>query len=86
MAIRAATHPKPTMHALDFAASRARATAPDLADYRVLHFATHGVLDDEHPALSGLVFSLVDERGTPQDGFPASWTSTAWSSWPTSWS
>ena len=35
----------------------------------IVHFATHGVLDSEHPDLSGLVLSLVDEKGTPQDGF-----------------
>ena len=34
-----------------------------------MHFATHGLLDSEHPDLSGLVLSLVDEKGTPQDGF-----------------
>jgi CHAT domain-containing protein len=34
-----------------------------------VHFATHGLLDSEHPELSGLVFSLVDKQGNPQDGF-----------------
>src|SRR5262249_42265471 len=33
------------------------------------HFATHGLLNSERPELSGLVLSLVDENGTPQDGF-----------------
>jgi CHAT domain-containing protein/Tfp pilus assembly protein PilF len=55
--------------ALDFEANRATATSPDLAQYRVVHFATHGMLDSEHPELSGLVFSLVDEKGKPQNGF-----------------
>lgn len=40
-----------------------------LGDYRILHFATHGVLDSQHPELSGLVLSLVDKEGKPQDGF-----------------
>jgi CHAT domain-containing protein len=57
------------MQALDFKASRATATGPDLSQYRVVHFATHGLLNSEHPELSGLVLSLVDPRGTPQDGF-----------------
>jgi CHAT domain-containing protein/Tfp pilus assembly protein PilF len=57
------------MQALDFRASRATALSPDLAQYRILHFATHGLLDSEHPELSGLVFSLVDSRGQPQYGF-----------------
>lgn len=54
---------------MDFGASRAAATAPDLARYRVVHFATHGVLNSRRPELSGIVLSLVDERGEPQDGF-----------------
>src|SRR5207302_1841793 len=57
------------MQALDFQASRATATGPDLSQYRVVHFATHGLLNSEHPELSGLVLSLVDSKGTPQNGF-----------------
>jgi len=57
------------MKALDFHASRATATSPELAQYRVVHFATHGLLDSEHPELSGLVLSLVDEKGKQQNGF-----------------
>ena len=34
-----------------------------------MHFATHGLLNSEHPELSGLVLSLVDQQGRPQDGF-----------------
>jgi CHAT domain-containing protein len=55
--------------ALDFAANREVATGGDLARYRIVHFATHGVLDTRHPALSGLVLSEVDERGRERDGF-----------------
>lgn len=55
--------------ALDFQASRASALSPDLARYRIVHFATHGLLNNLHPALSGIVLSLVDEKGNPQDGF-----------------
>lgn len=54
---------------LDFEANRATATSGDLARYRIVHFATHGVLDSEHPELSGIVLSLVNERGQPIDGF-----------------
>ena len=46
--------------ALDFQASRAAVQAPDLKEYRYLHFATHGLLNDVRPELSGLVLSLVD--------------------------
>jgi CHAT domain-containing protein/tetratricopeptide (TPR) repeat protein len=55
--------------ALDFEASQATALSPMLRDYRIVHFATHGYLNPERPELSGLVLSLVDARGEPQDGF-----------------
>lgn len=58
-----------SMTALDFKASRATATNPQLAQYRYVHFATHGYLDSEHPEFSALVLSMVDEQGTQQDGF-----------------
>ena len=40
----------------------------DLRRYRIVHFATHTILDDEHPDLSSLVLSLVDEHGAPKNG------------------
>src|SRR5262245_3230539 len=55
--------------ALDFEASRATATSPELSQYRIVHFPTHGFLNSQHPELSGIVLSLVDERGQSQDGF-----------------
>jgi CHAT domain-containing protein/Tfp pilus assembly protein PilF len=54
---------------LGFDATLDRVTAAELASYRVLHFATHGLLNNKHPELSGLVFSQVDARGRPRDGF-----------------
>ncbi|HEX6188317.1 MAG TPA: CHAT domain-containing tetratricopeptide repeat protein [Pyrinomonadaceae bacterium] len=54
---------------LDFAASRASATDPELSQYRIVHFATHGLLNSRHPELSGIVLSLVDEKGRARDGF-----------------
>jgi CHAT domain-containing protein/tetratricopeptide (TPR) repeat protein len=55
--------------AFDFDATRTTATSADLLDYRVVHLATHGFLDSAHPELSGLVLSLVDRTGAPEDGF-----------------
>ncbi|HEV2667935.1 MAG TPA: CHAT domain-containing tetratricopeptide repeat protein, partial [Blastocatellia bacterium] len=55
--------------ALDFRANRGIATGDELSNYRIVHFATHSLLNSEHPELSGLVLSLVDEQGRPQDGF-----------------
>jgi CHAT domain-containing protein/tetratricopeptide (TPR) repeat protein len=40
-----------------------------LRPYRIVHFATHGLIHPRHPELSGLMLSRVDERGRPRDGF-----------------
>jgi CHAT domain-containing protein len=68
-AIYAVTPAAKGLEATDFRANRATATSPDLANYRIIHFATHGLLNSQHPELSGLVFSLVDKNGNAQDGF-----------------
>ncbi|MBL8203867.1 MAG: CHAT domain-containing protein [Blastocatellia bacterium] len=61
--------PNSSLTALDFAANQTTATSEALSQYRYVHFATHGVLNNEHPELSGLVLSLVDEKGKDTDGF-----------------
>jgi CHAT domain-containing protein len=68
-AITAAMPAGKVMLALDFDANRSTATSPELAHYGIIHFATHGLVDSEHPELSGLVLSMVDKHGKPQDGF-----------------
>ena len=55
--------------AVDFSANRTLATSGELGRYRIVHFATHGLINNEHPELSGIVLSLVDEKGQPQNGF-----------------
>jgi CHAT domain-containing protein len=55
--------------AVDFDANRNTAMGPDLSRYRVVHFATHALIDDQHPELSGIVLSMVDKQGQKQDGF-----------------
>ena len=55
--------------AVDFTASRATALDPGMSRYRYIHFATHVILNTRHPELSGIVLSLVDQDGKPQDGF-----------------
>lgn len=57
------------IEAVDFAANRTLATSGELGRYRIVHFATHGLVNNEHPELSGVVLSLVDEKGNPQNGF-----------------
>ena len=68
-AILSVAPPSAGLKALDFQADRATATSDELSRYRIVHFATHGLLNSQHPELSGLALSLVDERGRPQDGF-----------------
>jgi CHAT domain-containing protein/Tfp pilus assembly protein PilF len=68
-AISALVPKRERKQALDFEASRAAALRPELGEYRIVHFATHGLLNNIHPELSGIVLSLVDEYGQPQDGF-----------------
>lgn len=57
------------LSALGFAATRELALSPALADFRIVHFATHGVVDSRRPERSGLVLSLVDEHGVARDGY-----------------
>jgi CHAT domain-containing protein len=55
--------------ALDFEASREAALGDEVSGASIVHFASHGLLNSRHPELSGIVLSLVDERGRPKDGF-----------------
>ena len=49
-------------------ATRERVLGRALYDYRFLHFATHGVVNQDVSSLSSLVLSLVDGAGRPRDG------------------
>jgi len=55
--------------ALDFEASRETALSSDLSQFQIVHFATHGLINNRHPELSGLVLSLADKQGRSQNGF-----------------
>jgi CHAT domain-containing protein len=68
-AIVALAPPEQGFKALDFAASRATVMNAGLDQYRIVHFATHGLLNSRRPELSGIVLSLVDEEGRAQEGF-----------------
>jgi CHAT domain-containing protein len=57
-----------TMVAKGFDASRETAMSPRLGEYQIVHFATHGFLDSEHPELSGIVLSKVDQNGVRKIG------------------
>jgi CHAT domain-containing protein/Tfp pilus assembly protein PilF len=68
-AIAALAPPSQRLEALDFDASASGVKAASLADYRIIHFATHGLMNSRDPHLSGLVFSMIDRQGRPQNGF-----------------
>jgi CHAT domain-containing protein/tetratricopeptide (TPR) repeat protein len=50
-------------------ATRERTLGRALYDYRFLHFAAHGIVNQKVSSLSSLVLSLVDEAGRSRDGF-----------------
>lgn len=50
------------------AATRAAALGPEVAGARLVHFATHAVLDNADPDRSGLVFTRIDAAGRAVDG------------------
>jgi CHAT domain-containing protein/tetratricopeptide (TPR) repeat protein len=52
---------------LDLDASEGNLDTRDISKYRVLHIATHGLLNAERPQFTGVVLSLVGNQG--QDGF-----------------
>ncbi len=54
---------------LDFNASRGSAVNGGLNKYRYIHFATHGLLNNNHPEVSGVLLSMVGPDGQDQNGF-----------------
>jgi len=53
---------------LDFDASVDNAMAAEIGRFRIVHFATHGLLDTQRPESSSLAFSFFDKSGKPRDG------------------
>jgi CHAT domain-containing protein len=64
-----AAYASDSLQLFDFNASREAVTQGLLRNKRILHFAAHGFANLEDPELSGLVLSLVDRFGKPQNGF-----------------
>jgi CHAT domain-containing protein len=58
-----------SLAAFDFTACQELALSTELGRYRYLHFATHGLLDNVRPELSGVALSLLDRDGRDKDGF-----------------
>lgn len=57
------------MIASGFDATKARVMNDALKEFRIIHFATHGLMNSQSPELSGVVLSLVDQQGNKQSGF-----------------
>lgn len=57
-----------TLVAKGFNAKRETAMSQEVAEYQILHFATHGFLESEHPELSGIVFTMTDPSGARTNG------------------
>lgn len=68
-AIAALAPPGQTRLAIGADASLAEVRGDRLAGFRTVHFATHGVIDAEHPERSGLALSTVDAQGRRREGF-----------------
>ncbi len=58
-----------TRLALNFDATRDAVIDGSLAHPRVIHFATHGIVDTQRPEMSGLILSLFNKNGESQDGY-----------------
>lgn len=67
--ISALVPPGEALVELDFAADREAVLGSRLASYRVIHFATHGLIDARTPELSGLMLSRVGADGKAKEGF-----------------
>lgn len=57
-----------TLVAKGFDANRDLAMSSDVGQYQILHFATHGFVDSDHPELSSIVLSTVDRNGNETNG------------------
>jgi CHAT domain-containing protein/Tfp pilus assembly protein PilF len=67
--IIALASPSESTEAIGFNANRTLATSKELSQYRIIHFATHGLANSQNPELSGLVLSLFNSKGEVQNGF-----------------
>ena len=64
-AIRALVPSSQSLIATGFAANFSTATSSQIANYRNLHFATHAIINEQKPELSGIALSRFDETGRP---------------------
>jgi CHAT domain-containing protein/Tfp pilus assembly protein PilF len=67
-AISAAAPRGTVMVAKGFEASRDAALSLPVSQYKILHFATHAFVDNEHPELSGIALAMLDSNGVEKNG------------------
>lgn len=58
-----------TQLALGYDANREAILGGSIARRRIIHFATHGIIDTRHPEMSGLLLSMFNKQGESQDGY-----------------
>jgi CHAT domain-containing protein len=52
-----------------FSANRQQLLNSNVSDFKIIHFATHSLVNEERPELSGIVLSRFDEKGEKLDEF-----------------
>jgi CHAT domain-containing protein len=67
-AVVEAAPPGTSLKRVGFDASRTAARDPELGRYRIVHFATHGVFDNQTPGQSGIELSLYGPDGQARAG------------------
>lgn len=67
--IAALVPPGASVQMLDFSANRDAVIGSAVGSSRIVHFATHAIIEDRHPELSGIALSMFNQRGQSQDGF-----------------
>lgn len=58
-----------SLKAVGFAANRDRVFSLELTRFRIVHIATHGIVNSEDPGRSGILLSMFDQQGRSQNGF-----------------
>ena len=69
LAIQQITGSARTRLVMGYEANREAIMGSSIARQRIIHFATHGMMDTRHPEMSGLVLSMFNKRGESQDGY-----------------
>jgi CHAT domain-containing protein/Tfp pilus assembly protein PilF len=57
-----------TMMVKGFDATREMVTSPEVTRSQIVHLATHGYVDNNHPELSGIVLTMIDRQGMRING------------------